>query len=563
MTRSPDEWDLAPCGLLEVDGRRIVVRANEQFLARTGYTRADVDDGLSFTSLLTPAGRIFYETQLAPMLALNGRVEELMLEIVCPGGRRLPVLVTAEQSRADRSPDGERTRLALMSVPDRQEYERRLRNAQHEAEVANDANAQVRKRLELLAGANSALASSVDVRAALRRLARLLVGEVADWCLVYTVDPDLPNQLPHWAAAHVDPSRQADLDRLAPLLPRHASEGSVLRKVGAGAAPVVLPDVTRDALRAMTTSTEVIDLVTALGVRSALVVPSTAHAQQAALLVLVRGPERPAFTDEDLTQVVDLAERTGTAIDNLRLYARARAISVGLQKALLTPLPAHAALEIVSRYAPGANGSEVGGDWYDAFEQANGATAVVVGDVVGHDLDAAAAMGHLRGVIRTIGYTRSGTPAQTLAEADRAAAGLQLRVIASAVLATLRQVSPGTFAVQWSSAGHPPPVLVRRNGTAEVLNGTPDVLLGVLPASERSQLELQMHAGDTLVLYTDGLIERRDEDLDLSIARLAADLTGGAQLSLPELCDRILDRRPRANEDDVAVLAVRVAPTSD
>jgi serine phosphatase RsbU (regulator of sigma subunit) len=234
-----------------------------------------------------------------------------------------------------------------------------------------------------------------------------------------------------------------------------------------------------------------------------------------------------------------------------------------LQKALLTPLPSHPGLELVSRYVPGINGSEIGGDWYDAFRQPDGTLVAVVGDVVGHDIEAAAAMGHLRGVIRTIGHTTSASPAQTLARADAAAAGLQVRVIASAVVAAFREDGPGVFTVQWSCAGHPPAVLIRHGGEVHVLGGAPDVLLGVLPDGERHQFELRFEQGDTLVLYTDGLIERRDEDVDESVAKLAAHLAHTAQLPLDDVCDRALEQRPSRNTDDVALLAVRVRAAAD
>jgi serine phosphatase RsbU (regulator of sigma subunit) len=308
----------------------------------------------------------------------------------------------------------------------------------------------------------------------------------------------------------------------------------------------------------MTTSPEVVELVTTLGLRSALVVPSTAREEGAAALALVRGPDRPPFTSDDLADVADLGERTAIAIDNLRLYARARSISIGLQKALLTPLPTPPGLQLASRYEPGANGSAIGGDWYDAFDQPDGTTVVVVGDVVGHDLDAAAAMGHLRGVIRTIGHTTSATPAQTLRRADRAAVGLQVRAVASAVVAGLREVGPDVFTLQWSCAGHPPPLLVRRTGEVVVLSGTSDVLLGVSPERERRQFEVPMHRGDTLVLYTDGLVERRDEGLEDGIARLAEHLAGTAGIPLSELCERAVGGRPPGNDDDLAMLVVRI-----
>jgi hypothetical protein len=562
LSSAVDDWDLAPCGLLEIDRDSTIIRANQRFLARTGYTRQDLEDGLTWPALMTPAGRIFFENQLAPMLALNGSIDEILIELVCPGGRRLPVLVSAETGPMDASPADRRTRLALMTVPDRQQYERQLREARRQAEVANAENLQVRNRLQLLANANTALASSLDVSAALHRLARVLVTELGDWCLLYALDPDHPYEISHWSAAHTDPERQADVDRLALLLPAHGSEHSMLKSVLRGADPIVVSDVTPDLLRAATSSDEVYDLCLSLDLRSTMVVPSRARAQQAAVIILGRGAGRPQFTPGDLAEVTELADRTGIAIDNLRLYAREHSMSVALQKALLTPLPVDDRLEIASRYEPGANGTEVGGDWYDAFRQADGTTVAVVGDVTGHDIEAAAAMGHLRSVIRTIGHTTSGSPAQTLEQADRAADGLQVRVIASAVVAAIRATTrvggPSTFALQWSSAGHPPPLIVRRSGSVDILDAPPGLLLGVFPDRARRNFEVDLAPGDTLLLYTDGLVERRDEDLEDSIAALARHLGGSADRHVDELCDIAVRHRPSGNNDDVALLAVRI-----
>jgi GAF domain-containing protein len=557
-----DDWDLAPCGLIELDERRRVVRANAWFLSRTGYSADDVAHGLAWSSLMTPAGRIMFETQLAPMLALNGTLDEVMLDLLCVDGRRMPVLADLVTVGHDDPTVPERTRVALMSVPDRQQYERRLRDAQRQAELASAANFQVRRRLELLAKANLALASSLDVEAALRGLAGVLAGELADWCLVYVVDPDHPKELLYWSAAHVDPARRPDVERLAPLLAAHASPESLLTQVLAGAGPLLLPAVTADQRRAATDSNEVLALYDSLDIASAVVVPSRARAQQAAVLVLIRGQDRPAFTEDDFVELIELADRTGIAIDNLRLYAQEHSASLALQKALLTPLPRLERLELASRYLPGANGSEVGGDWYDAFRQPDGTAVLVVGDVVGHDIKAAASMGQLRGVIRTIGHTTSGSPAKTLALADQAADGLQVRVMASAIVASIRETTPpgrpDIFTLQWSNAGHLPPLVVRRSGDVEILDRPADLLLGVFPERDRRQFAIDLRPGDTLLLYTDGLVERRDEDVEDSVAGLARSLTGAAGIGLEELCDRALQRRPTMNNDDAALLAVRI-----
>lgn len=558
----PDDWDRAPCGLIELDAKQTIVRANERFLARTGYTAADIAAGLTWTALMTPAGRIMFDTQLAPMLSLNGTIEEVLLDIRCRDGRRMPVLANLVRVGPVDQAGPAPARIALMSIPDRQQYERRLRDAQRQAEVANAANLAVRRRLELLANANAALVSSLDVEAALAGLARVLTGELADWCLVYAVDPDHPNELPYWSAAHADAQRQPEVERLASLLPDHASPTSLVTRVLAGAGPLLLEQVSAAQLHDNTTSDEVRALYDGLDLASALVVPSRARAQQAAVIVLARGSARPPFTPDDLAEITDLADRTGIAIDNLRLYAREHSASLALQQALLTPLPALEHLQIASRYVPGANGREVGGDWYDAFRQADGTAVLVVGDVTGHDIKAAAAMGQLRGVIRTIGYTASGSPADLLARADRAADGLRVRVVASAIVAAIRvkplRADGATVTLHWANAGHPPPLVIRNDGRTEILDRPPDLLLGVFPNRPRHEHELDLEPGDTLLLYTDGLIERRDEDLEDSIAALAARLTGANDDELEQLCEKVLSGRPYLNNDDVALLAVRI-----
>jgi hypothetical protein len=552
-------WDDAACGLLELDERRVIVRANVRFLARTGYTPADLARGLRWIDVLAPASRLFFETQLSTMLTLNGSLEEVLLELVCPDGRRIPALINADVI------DGAAgVRIAVMSVPDRKEYESRLRDARRRAEHSEQAGELTRRRLELIAGANAALLSSLEVETALTRLARVLVDGIADWCLVYAVDPDQETDQPRWSAVHADASRQHYLDELAVLLPRHASPTSGLRRALSGAAPQLLAEVTPEHLSATTTSAEVLELYRTLGPTSAVVVPSYARARLAAVFILIRSAPRPAFTADDLADITDLAARTGTAIDNLRLYAREHSTSVALQKALLTPTPAIANLEIATRYVPGANGSEIGGDWYDAFRQVDGSTVLVIGDVVGHDIEAAAAMGQLRGVVRTIAHTEAGTAAQTLAQADRAAAGLQLDAVASAIVVRVpgpHQSSGEDVAVEWAIAGHPPPIVVRRDGAAEVLTRRPDPLLGVAPGRERHDHHITLQAGDTLLLYTDGLVERRDEDIDESIAGLARRLTTPGRAPTPdELCERALNGRPADSTDDVALLAIRFRP---
>ncbi|UOY00408.1 PP2C family protein-serine/threonine phosphatase [Blastococcus sp. PRF04-17] len=232
-----------------------------------------------------------------------------------------------------------------------------------------------------------------------------------------------------------------------------------------------------------------------------------------------------------------------------------------LQRSLLEELPARPGLRTAVRYQPAARHAEVGGDWYDAFPLPNGETALVIGDVAGHDVPAAATMAQARGMLRGIAQSVNGSPSAVLTALDRAFATLAMPTPVTAVMAMVS--SPATSSeeihLRWSNAGHPPPVLICADGTAELLETPPERLLGVTPDVPRSDHEMSLHRGDTLLLYTDGLVERRDAPLDEGTARLLAQLRRLAGSPLEELCDGLLESLPGRAEDDVVLLAVRLS----
>ena len=558
---SGEAWGLWPCAMLRIDEHGLVVAVNARFLERTGYKREQVVGRMGWSELLAAGSRLFFETQLAAVLALGGLVEEVMVDLLGADGQRLPALMNVE-SVTGRDGQADGARLALMTVPDRRDYENTLRQARAEAEQANHASTQARGRLELLAAANAALASSVDVDVALTRLARTLVPRVADWCLIYALDDTYPDAVPAWAAVHASPGQQPLVEQLAELLPANLTSDSALTQVLDDGEPILLTQVTTEHQGKSTDHPAVLELYAALDIASAVVVPSIARGQRVAAIILVRGARWAPFTEDDLADLSDLGARTGVVIDNLRLYAREHGNSVALQQALLTAAPQIAPFAILTRYLPASAGSEVGGDWYDAFAQPDGGVAVVIGDVVGHDIHAAAAMGQLRGVIRTIATTIPGTPAGTLMQAERAAGGLQVRVLASVVVAQVQPRHSGTtggHTVLWSNAGHPPPVLISRHGDVRLLEARADPLLGVLADSVRHDHSVEIHPGDTLLLYTDGIIERPDEGIDAGLARLVASLAGSQERSLSQLCDAVLAQHDGNRRDDIALLALRVS----
>ncbi|SFP71684.1 Stage II sporulation protein E (SpoIIE) [Geodermatophilus dictyosporus] len=233
--------------------------------------------------------------------------------------------------------------------------------------------------------------------------------------------------------------------------------------------------------------------------------------------------------------------------------------AAALQQHLLGPPPAVPGLQTAARYLPAVRSARIGGDWYDAFPAPGGATVLVVGDVAGHDARAAAAMAEVRGMLRAVAATTGPppSPARVLDTLDDVLTRLGAPALATAVVAVLTPTGDGVV-LCWSNAGHPPPVLAGADGTVRLLERTPERLLGVEPGSRRSDDDLLLVPGDTLLLYTDGLVERHDRSLDEGTDRLLAGLRRRAAEPLDAVVDGLLAGLAGTRHDDVAVLAVRL-----
>jgi len=282
----------------------------------------------------------------------------------------------------------------------------------------------------------------------------------------------------------------------------------------------------------------------------------------------------PHRFDETELQLLDaLATQYAQALERVRRLegereraAVAQDVAETLQRALLSdpPQPDHG--QIVARYTPASRTAKIGGDWYDAFMQRDGATMLVIGDVTGHDTNATASMGQLRSLLRGIAVTTGAGPAAVLTDVDQAIRTLQADTIATAVVVRLEQTPDemrrGVTRVRWSNAGHPPPVVVHPDGTVDEVTGPGnDVLLGVAPELPRGESVVTLARGATLLLYTDGLVERRDEALDARIDHLRDTVRSLARpdVDLDALCDDVLARMlPAHPDDDVALIAIRL-----
>ncbi len=432
--------------------------------------------------------------------------------------------------------------------------ELRLRIAAHSAQAALS-------RVAMLSEVTRAVATTLDADDALARLTRLVVPVLGDWCTAGLVDEAGRVRLA--IGKHRDPAKAASLTRFTTLQSEVLDAGAptrVVLRTGEGA--VLGPDEVGRLLGAVHADRALLD---DLEPESVLVVPLRARGGALGYLTLGRGGSQPAYGEAELHDALDIGRRTGLALDNAELFRQQRHNAETLQRNLLTRLPEPDHLHVVARYVPAADSAQVGGDWYDAFLQPDGATMLVVGDVMGHDITSAAMMGQVRNLVRGIAYDRDDAPAALLSRIDGALRGLHVDTLATVILARIEQTGPdarrGLRRLRWSNAGHPPPVHIAADGTVRVLDTPCDLLLGIDADTDRHDHELVLEPGSSVLLYTDGLLERRDRGLDQGLARLRRSLAGLAAEPLDVLCDQLLLRMlPQRSEDDVALVAVRAYP---
>lgn len=274
--------------------------------------------------------------------------------------------------------------------------------------------------------------------------------------------------------------------------------------------------------------------------------------------------ERP-FSPDDVDVLHAFAAQCAQTLDRLQTRAaeeraahEIKKMSEALQRSLLTDPPQQEQLEIAVRYLPAGAQAQVGGDWYDAFLVEDGSMMLVVGDVAGHDQNAAASMAQMRNVLRGVAQSVDGSPGDVLRALDRTLANLEVDALATAVLGQITPApSGGDVLFRWSNAGHLPPLLLLPDGAAVLLDSEPDLLLGFLPHTGRGDHQMLLPPGSIVVLYTDGLVEQRGENLEVGLERLRSSTENLQHLSTEEILDHILAQLEKEPLDDVALLAVR------
>ncbi|WP_308201212.1 GAF domain-containing SpoIIE family protein phosphatase [Paractinoplanes maris] len=436
--------------------------------------------------------------------------------------------------------------------------ELRLRIAREIADEARRAAESAHGQLALLGEMTEALAATMDLDESLHRLGGMVAGRLADWCFITLADQS--GAIRHVSAAHHDPARAEIADRLAELARAAKLDvRSLIRSVRGTGRPVRRDEADAVLLRDRLSTAHLAGLADQLGFGSYLIVPISSPVTFRVLgaVLLVNGPGRPPFTDAEQSTAAEVGRRAGMAVDNTLVFGRQRHVAEVLQHSMLPELPDVDGVDLHGRYLPAQDGASVGGDWYDAFAQPDGSLMLAVGDVSGHDIEAAATMGQVRNLVRGDAYGRDDAPGPLLAQLDRALHGLHVPAAATAVLARLRREGDD-YLVAFANAGHPPPVLLRPDGEVDIWWEEPEPLLGLVPRDQRVTHHRRIAPGSTLLLYTDGLVEHPARLIDDGISRVRSVLLGNAGLPADELCARLIDAVPR-RADDIAFLVVSVS----
>jgi PAS domain S-box-containing protein len=427
-----------------------------------------------------------------------------------------------------------------------------LLDAQRQALAASDA---ARSRLVLLAELSMALSSTLDLDPVLDRLASLLVPGLADICVVDLQDQIIGDRLAAVAAA--DPVAKRLFEDAERRLPRRRNPTSSLTRTLESGQPTLIPDCTDEYLSINTPDPEVASIYHRLRLSSILVVPLVVRGGILGAITLLRKEDRHGvashYAEADIELASQVADRAAVALDNARLYTAERMAAEQLQRGLLPKIAPGPHLAAATRYLPA--GSGVGGDWYDLFALPDGSTGIAIGDVMGHDMQAAASMGQLRSVFRSYAF-EGADPADVLDRADRLVQTFGMAQLATAFCAQMTRVDEETWELCYANAGHPPPIARLPDGTIRFLDDARSALIGAPQEVRRPHAFLTVPVGSTLLLYTDGLIDRRDRTIDDGLTKLAelVRLTCGPP---EDLCDRITtEMADKDRTDDVALLAI-------
>ncbi|MDQ8702932.1 SpoIIE family protein phosphatase [Streptomyces sp. LHD-70] len=517
-----------------------------------------------------PAAEHLGHTVSEALPFLNGEaVESAMHEVLATG---TPALDTFTVGRTPADPESEHAWSVSLHRLEDPGQKRVIGLAVSVVDIteqhrAATAAARAQRRLAMIADATERIGTTLDLDRTARELADCLVPEFADIAAVDLLDSVLkfgsPARPPATGGALVravavasaaHPTFAERASEPTGRTSRYESNRLVSQCVRSGR-PTLIANVRQQDLARMGRDRDVSALLEEAGVHSYMAIPLRARGTVLGALTLARTRNPLSFDHDDLLLAGELAARAAVAIDNARGYQQQSHAALSLQRHLLPHRPVKPpGLDIAYRYQPATTAGEVGGDWFDVIRLAGESSALVVGDVMGSGINAAASMGQLRTATRTLAGLGL-APADVLTHLDRIAGELD-ETLATCVYA---EYDPHTGRCRIATAGHLPPVLCRPDERPQLLSLPTGAPLGVGGVPFEAA-EFTLTDGDELLLYTDGLVEIREEDIGTRLATLI-DLLDQPRRSLEETCDLLLTQlRRHGDPDDVAVLIARTHP---
>ncbi|MFB4297680.1 SpoIIE family protein phosphatase [Actinomadura sp. NTSP31] len=565
---------------IAIDDRNQIIAANEAAADLVGWDAADlVGRRLSvlipehlrerhmaaFTSLLlTGRPRILGRPVPLPALHRDGQLIPIRLLIQAQemsDGRTVfvaqlvPRTAAPEPTPAEWPGEIHESRKAALTQPppspDPQPREPGKRAREHDRSMSE------LERLSLLAESARAASEAQDLPQALRHVGLLLTRRLADWCAVDLIDEH--DEVERAVVVPHDPAPSSSVYEGALPALSSPARGPLARALR-GAGPLLLTGAPPTGAGRSPLDSRYAELSERLGVSSAVVAPLQAHREIVGALTVGRpGPEQP-FTQDDVELVGELAGALALQVANLRRFTRVRNIAEHLQHSLLPALPEVENLRLSARYAPSTITAQVGGDWYDGFPLPDGGTAVIIGDATGSDIDATATMSRLSSMMRGISVVCQEPPEEVLRHLDMANRTLVQEATGTCVYAVVKGSGAGPWELSYSSAGHLPPLLTTQNGETRYLEEGGGLMLGTGFDLPRPGARIPLPAHSTVLMYTDGLVERRGEAIDHGLGRLREHAAALSLAPLEVFCDELLIRLGSDSDDDIALIAVRPTP---
>jgi PAS domain S-box-containing protein len=545
--------------IVSMDHRGIVVEFNPMAEQVFGYQREDVVGKEMAELIIPPRLRDAHRRGLAKYLETGeGPVVGNRIEITAQraDGSEFPVELAISRVDVPGTPlfTGYLRDITgrVRGEEERQDLLVREREARAAAELAQE-------RLAFLSAASAQIASSLDYRQTLKNLVDLAVPRIADWCFVDVLQDD--DSHVRVALAYADPADAEVAKELQQ--PSPSGERIGVAHVLKGGRSILVDHYTDEVLAEIGVTEERTALLRRIQPTSHMIVPLRARGRVLGALVLVATRSGRVYDADDLYLAEELARRAAIAIDNARLFQERTHVARTLQKSLLPPnLPEIPGIDIAARYEPAGEGNEVGGDFFDVFRWGRRRWALVIGDVSGKGADAAAVTGLARHTLRAAALAQRSPSAilSVLNEALLADGAGREEKFSTVVFATLERTDDGVCLTA-SSGGHPPPLVLRRDGSLEEL-AVPGTLLGVLPDIELTDQFTYLEPGDMVVFFTDGVTDipgLEDPGRSLLVETFVrAAASADPRRVADEIVRAAVDVQDGAPRDDIALIVLRV-----